>query len=514
MFALLGSAERIHFKFYLSSENKTPSQTVIVVLPKRNKFASEKKEFVKRYIFIIFIVLALSAQGAAVRIFGNAKDYAGSELIFYKYSDRITFIKEQVFTLNIDTAGNFDTSADFEDITYVFGEFGVYHAYFYAEPGESYELILPERDERSEGDLFNPYYTPEEIQIGIKNLTKTDLNYLIIDFDYYYFRYLDIKYLEVYGNGLSSDVDTFINNINAKYADITNTYFNDYKKYRIAALKNIATQKKFESALAYSYFTKNPVLYDNPAYMDLFNNIYQNYFDKYLTSPNGALLYAVINYGHSISRLKKLLNQHLEFKTPQFRELVILKGLNDSFSSNNMAWLPLLLTLDSVHLSTVYPVHKIIAQNIADNILSLAKGTVAPPFELPDTSGEIRKLNDYRGKYVYLQYANTRSYTSQMEFPLVKNLYDRYKGVCIFVTILTDEDREAAKQYIKENGLAWNFLFTEINSPVISTYKVAAYPTYYLINTFGNLLMSPAPAPSENFETGFFKIVGDEVEKK
>ncbi len=483
-------------------------------MPKRNKFATDKTEFVRRYIFILFIVFAFYAQGENVRIFGNARDYAGSELIFYKYSDRITFIKEQVFTLKIDSNGDFDVSANFDEITYVFGDFGVYHAYFYAEPGGVYELVLPQFDEKDEKDIFNPYFSPEEVHLGIKNLKKTDLNYLIIDFDYFYFRYLDMRYLDVYAEGLSSDVDTFITNINIRYKDVDNQYFNEYKKYRIAALKDFATQKQYETALVYAYFTKEPVLYDNPAYMDLFNNIYADYFDEYLTGPNGSILYAIINYGHSISRLKKLLNQKIEFKTPQFRELVILKGLNDAFANKNLQWLPLLLTLDSVHLSTRFPMHQKIAQNIADNVLSLAKGTIAPPFELPDTAGNLKSLHDCRGKYVYLHFANTTSYTSQTEFGLIKNLYERYKGVCIFITVLTDEDQEAAKEFIRENDLKWDFLFTEINSSVISTYNVTAYPTYYLIDTFGTLIMSPAPSPSENFETYFFKIAGGTEEEK
>jgi hypothetical protein len=60
----------------------------------------------------------------------------------------------------------------------------------------------------------------------------------------------------------------------------------------------------------------------------------------------------------------------------------------------------------------------------------------------------------------------------------------------------------------------WNFLFTEINSSIISTYKVSAYPTYYLLDVYGNLLMSPAPSPSEDFETAFFKIAGDKIPRK
>lgn len=469
---------------------------------------------IKKILLISFIVTALYSHAAEVRVYGNAKAYGGNNLIFYKYSDRITFVKEQLFTLKIEHNGDFDTTFSVDETTYVFGEFGVYHAYFYAEPGNTYEIILPDFAEKEEKDIFNPYFTPEEIHIGIKNMNKTDLNYLIMDFDYYYFRYVDLNFLDVYAEGLQSDVDTFINNINERYKDTSNQYFNDYKKYRIAALKNIATQQQYETALVYAYYTKEPVLYDNPAYMDLFNNIYADYFDEYLTGPNGATLYAIINYGHSISRLKKLMNQNLEHKSPQFRELVILKGLNDSFANKNMPWLPLLLTLDSVHLSTKFPIHQKIAQNIADNILSMAAGTVAPPFELPDTAGNIKKLFDMRGKYVYLHFANTTTYTSQIEFGLIKNLYERYKGICIFITVLTDEDKEAAKKFIRDNKCEWDFLFTEINSSVISTYKVSTYPTYFLIDPHGTLLMSPAPSPSENFETSFFKIAGGMIDGK
>lgn len=469
---------------------------------------------VKRYIFILLIITGYALQCAPVRIYGNAKDYIGSNIIFYKYSDRITFIKEKLFTIEIDSNGNFDVLTDLSEITYVFAQFGVYHAYFYAEPGDSYQLILPEFAEKGPEDIFNPFFSPEQIHIGIKQMEKTDLNYLIMDFDYYYFKYLDLNFLDVYAAGLKTDVDTFINNINNHYKDNDNQYFQNYKKYRIAALKNITTQKKYETALVYAYFTKGEILYDNPAYMDLFNNIYNNYFDEYLTGPNGAYLYAVINYGHSISRLKKLMNQNIAHKSAQFRELVILKGLNDSFANKNMPWLPLLLTLDSLHLSTKFPEHQKIAQNIADNVLSMAQGTVAPPFELPDSDGNMYKLYDYRGKYVYLHFANTQTYSSQIEFALIKNLHERYKGICIFTTILTDTDIDAAKLFIQKNALEWNFLFTEVNSPVINTYNISSYPTYFLIDTYGNLLMSPAPSPSENFESHLFKIADGKIPKK
>lgn len=460
-----------------------------------------------KIIIYILLFLFLSLYSVATVIKGNAKEYADNEIIFYRYKDRITFLKEEVFRLKIDSVGNFESSFEIDDVTYVFGEFGIYHAYFFVEPNNVYEIILPPFAKKDKKDLFNPFFSPEKVHIGIKNLKNTDLNYLIIDFDYYYNRYHDLKLLDIYSKGLNGDIDTFINEINVRYEYAQNNYFKTYKKYRIAALKNLATQKQYEKALVYAYFTKDSILYDNPAYMDLFNNIYSNYFDKYLVSKNGPYLYAVINYGHSIRRLNMLLSEHFELRNKQFRELVILKGINDSFANKNISWLPLLLTLDSLHISTDFPQHKIIAQNIADNTLSLAKGTIAPPFALPDTNGNIIELFNLRGKYVYLHFANTETYSSQTEFELIKRIYERYKGYCTFVTVLTDNDHQAANKFMKENDYNWTYLFTEINSETINNYNVSSYPTYYFISPTGTLLLSPAPSPIDNFENYLFEVI-------
>lgn len=473
------------------------------------------REYLRKILLCSLCLLLLSASSVyATHVFGNAKEYANSELVFYRYQDRITYMKEEVFRLKVDAEGNFDANFGVDRITYLFAEFGVYYVYFYAEPDGNYEIVLPEYVERTNAELFNSYFEPTEMHLGIKNMKETDLNYLIMDFDYYFNRYYNLKMEELYINGLKTDVDTFINNINARYKKYNNTYFQQYRRYRIAALKEMVTKREYESALVYSYYSNKEILYDNPAYMDLFNSIYNNYFDNYLVSPGGADLYRVITYGHSISLLHKLIGSNPKHKRKQFRELVMLKGLNDAFANDNLQWLPLLLTLDSLYITTEYPIHQQIAQNIADNSLTMAKGTVALPFELPDTIGNMMSLNDFKGKYLYLQFANTQTYSSAAEFDVLKRVYNRYKGLCIFVTILTDSDKEKAKKFIADNSLNWTFLFADVNSKVISDYKVRAYPTYYLIDPKGILVMSPAPSPAENFEKYLFKIIENQKRKK
>ncbi|MBO7481381.1 MAG: TlpA family protein disulfide reductase [Bacteroidales bacterium] len=472
-------------------------------------------KYLRKILLCSLCMLLLSLSSVyATHVFGSAKDYANSEIIFYRYQDRITYMKEEVFRLKVDVDGNFESDFGIDRITYIFAEFGVYYVYFYAEPDGNYELLLPEYVERTNAELFNSYFEPTEMHLGIKNMKDTDLNYLIMDFDYYFNRYYNLKMEELYINGLKTDVDTFINNINARYKKYNNAYFQQYRRYRIAALKEMVTKREYESALVYSYYSNKEILYDNPAYMDLFNSIYNNYFDNYLVSPGGADLYRVITYGHSISLLHKLIGSNPKHKRKQFRELVMLKGLNDAFANDNLQWLPLLLTLDSLYITTEYPIHQQIAQNIADNSLTMAKGTVALPFELPDTVGNMMKLSDFRGKYLYLQFANTQTYSSAAEFDVLKRVFNRYKGLCIFVTILTDSDKEKAKKFIADNSLNWTFLFADVNSKVISDYKVRAYPTYYLIDPKGILVMSPAPSPAENFEKYLFKIIENQKRKK
>lgn len=469
---------------------------------------------IRNILLYMLLLLSLPAIDTyATHVYGTAKEYANSELIFYRYQDRITYIKEEVFRLKIDSEGKFEADFGVDMVTYIFAEFGIYYVYFYAEPNGNYELILPEYIEKTDGDLFNPYFQPTEMQLGIKGMKNTDLNYLIMDFDYYYNRYFDLKMEELYINGLKSDVDTFINNINARYKKYDNPYFQQYRRYRMAALKNMATKSEYESALVYSYYSNKDILYDNPAYMDLFNSIYHNYFDNYLVSPGGADLYRVITYGHSISLLHKLIGSNPKHKRKQFRELVMLKGINDAFGNDNLQWLPLLLTLDSLYITTEYPIHQQIAQNIADNSLTMAKGTVALPFELPDTLGNMMSLTDFRGKYLYLQFANTQSYSSAAEFDVLKRIYDRYKGLCLFVTILTDTDKDKARKFIASKSLNWTFLFAKANDKVLSDYKVSAFPTYYLIDPYGMLVMSPAPSPTENFEKYLFKIIENKKKK-
>lgn len=458
-------------------------------------------------ILILLLCLFSSAVGisAEAYVYGRDQSYSGESFDFYTYSDPITKTPVLLGSLSVMGDGTFKGSIKIEETSYVYFEPGIFHLYFYAEPGETYQLILPPNVEKTKAEKLNPYWQPEFIHVGIKGMKKTDLNYLIMDFDYFFELYLEDNLLSLVAEGKNSDVDDFIKEIDAAYPSGGNLYFESYKKYSYAMLRHIAYERK-TSEVSFKYFKGDSVCYNNTAYTALFDKIYKNYLDDQLLEPIGPLVYRDIVYGHSIKSLKKSLSFKIDLRNEQLKEMVILKGIHDAFYNTNFAWTPLLLTLDSLCIVTKYHKHREIGQYIADKVLTMAAGTLSPLFKLVDMEGDTVSLRDFRNDFIYLSFIDTEAYTCRQELDLLKVLHDKHGNYFKIVSIVTDDNVTKAKHYLNQKGYDWVFLFTGGDESVAKKYKAVAYPSYYLIGPMNELILSPAPTPLEGFERVFFSI--------
>jgi hypothetical protein len=66
--------------------------------------------------------------------------------------------------------------------------------------------------------------------------------------------------------------------------------------------------------------------------------------------------------------------------------------------------------------------------------------------------------------------------------------------------MVVDGDREYLRALVKRNGYEWRFIVVDRESVLLDEYRILTYPTYYLVGRQGELIMSPAPAPSENID--------------
>ncbi len=487
-------------------------------------------------VYSFWLPITANCYAQNVTIKGNAPSYIGDEFIFYTYSDLITFTDKELCRCNVQNNSDFLCSFSLSNTVKTFIHLGVYKGIIFTEPNTTYEIILPDKKEKTIADKLNPYFEETEVYFGIlscetaltekfpidayseattrvnpepatiKGKKENELNYLIREFDDLYDDYLNDNFLIIYLKAYGSDVDTVINKIDSLFSWAENDYFNNYKKYKFAFMRHLAYQRNVKYVTK-DYFLNQPVLYNNIAYMDLFVQLYDNYFSFYSKTEDGKRIFVDIAYAKSFYDLKETLNNNLALANDTFKELVILKGLHDAFYSDNFPKRAILQTLDSVRIQSTIPQHKQIAVNIKKKVTQLMKGTDAPEFELFDKNSLPVSLSQFKGKYVYLNFCTTLSFTCKQELELLNKLQEKYKEILEIITISTDEDFKKTIDYFNEHNYIWTFLHYANEPEVLKKYKIKVFPTYYLIDPDGKLIMSTAPSPDENFELYFFKIL-------
>ncbi|MBE9467226.1 MAG: redoxin domain-containing protein [Bacteroidetes bacterium] len=460
-----------------------------------------------KFLIIFFLLFAINLHSQNVTIKGNAPSHAGDSLIFYTYSDLITYKEKKVCECKVCQNGDFLFKLEIENTKYIFAPLGVYKVVLFVEPDSTYEIVLPEKSKKSIPDKLNPFFEKSEYYVGIINKTPADLNFLIRDFDYIYEDYLAKNFYGIYHQSYNKEIDSLISSIDSLFSRYNNQYFVNYKKYKFAFLKFLSFQRDVKYVTKY-YFSNQPLLYNNIAYMDLFNQLYQNFFSDYINTKEGERLFSDIAYAKSPFYIKKTLDNNLAFANDDnLKDLVILKGLLDAFSNNDFPSSSLFYTLDSVKISTNINENKIIATNIKKEVTQLRSGFNAPKFELYNSDSVLKNLNNYKGKYVYLNFITTLSFTCKQDLELLKKLDEEKDDKLVILTISIEDNFSDCIKYFKENAYDWDLLHVGNQPDVLKKYKIKTTPMYYLINPSGKLSMCPAYSPREHFEHYFSKMI-------
>lgn len=146
--------------------------------------------------------------------------------------------------------------------------------------------------------------------------------------------------------------------------------------------------------------------------------------------------------------------------------------------------------------------------------LNLAPGHEAPDFKLPDSSGVLHKLSDYRGKIVYLDFWGTWCYPCIQEIPDALLLQEKYKEKpVVFLYVALEYDSTAIanwKRFIAGQDERFGTLLNnkpfpgvhlvaekQIRNESISNYKINFAPTHVLIDQQGKIVDARAKSSDE-----------------
>jgi peroxiredoxin len=271
-------------------------------------------------------------------------------------------------------------------------------------------------------------------------------------------------------------------------------------------LKLLANRQRVQS-LSDEYFNNHPVLYCNTAYADLFNQVFDKYFLFFGRTSQGQKLFNDVNEAASYQALRETLSANNNFSNDTLTELVILKQIHDEYYGSQFSRAGLLKILDTLVVSTRIAEHRRIAGIIRHKITRLQPGFEPPAFELLDTDGNLVRLSDYKGKYVYLNFCTCQSYACLNEFNMLAQLYQRHKDRIAIITISTDPMEEVLRKFLAKNKYDWKFLHYDKQPGILKEYDIRAFPTYFLIGPDGKLIHSPAASPAEYFEQRLFEVM-------
>ncbi|HOG20816.1 MAG TPA: TlpA disulfide reductase family protein [Salinivirgaceae bacterium] len=465
--------------------------------------------------FLLFASIILHSQTNPTIVRGCHKTFANQKITITAEDDFITGTPKVLYSTVADKNGCFSAKLNLTEIAELKIIFGKFIGLLYAEPERDYDLLLPEFENKTIVDSLNPYFEPVGFYFKIKNPVLPELTDVIANFDNIFNQFLNQYFLHIsLSRYYDTQIDTLPAFIDSLFSDVTHQYFIDYKNYSIASLYALTLVKNHQTTIK-DYFSHKQILYNNPAYADLFNELFKDYLPYYADTRQGKRLVADIAKAKSYSFAMETLGNNPLLTDSTFRELVLIKSIHDALSMEQLPISSCFQTLDSIKIYTKSDIHKDIIDNIKQKTMNLAIGTKIPPFELVDVDGNTVKTRDLQGKYVYLNFINIKSFTADEELKALKFLYKKYQDKLRIVTVATGAgNMPLISKVFRDNNYEWLLLDGTNDDEILDKYKVVASPTCYLISSELRFILSPSPAPNNHFEFYFIKELREERIRK
>ena len=128
------------------------------------------------------------------------------------------------------------------------------------------------------------------------------------------------------------------------------------------------------------------------------------------------------------------------------------------------------------------------------------EGKACPNFDhYINYNGSRTSLNDFRGKYIYIDLWATWCTPCRAEIPHLKRLENEFKGEnIIFVSISIDKKSayKAWKTMIETKNMSGTQLFSNGDKQFIQNLKVNSIPRFVIVDPKGNIINAEAPRPS------------------
>jgi hypothetical protein len=469
---------------------------------------------ISAFLLSLFLSVSQIPQNGNVTIYGTNKDYAGKELEFYIYKERVFNTQESVAKIKVDDNGTFSINFSIVDTKCIYCQTPLYLTYIYAEPGKSYRVELPPATAKSEENINNPFFSPPQwhiLPITEENSEKPELNAAINNFDQQFDPFQDNQLLLYYDPQHNREkLDSFELVVNKLPLPENKEFFQTYRLYKLAVLGLINTQFDYKD-LYRKYIKNKTAMPDVPSWWEFFNLYFDGYFNSLSVKKEYSELYSLVGKGQYYA-LNLLLKADSALQNNQLREWALIKEIHVGYFRNGLPLTIVNTLCDSLIAETTDKLSISMAEILKKDASALIPGSYPPGEILLNTEGDSLDMGSLRGKYSYIGFCSLDNLGCQKEFEYLKYLYHKHGKFLEFVIIVPESEKDRISAFSYENSIPWKFWYAPNSSSITKNYKIKAYPVFYLLDREGKFIMSPASLPSAGFEQQLFNILKSKKE--
>lgn len=126
-------------------------------------------------------------------------------------------------------------------------------------------------------------------------------------------------------------------------------------------------------------------------------------------------------------------------------------------------------------------------------------GRMSADFTAVDINGREYTLDDFKGKYLYIDIWATWCQPCRQELPYLKALEEQFKGRDItFLSLSADSDKSKWEARIKEGDMTGVQLYLGNNSDFLTAYGISGIPRFILLDRDGRIINSEMTRPSSD----------------
>ncbi|MBR5603957.1 MAG: redoxin domain-containing protein [Bacteroidales bacterium] len=441
------------------------------------------------FLSVLLFLFGNAADSQNVVINGKVNE-ANALVRLLTYNDMLTCEQTLVYETRSDADGNFIIEKNIDDISLAQIAVNLERIEILIKPESSYkiEINIPEHDVNAS------YFERQSPTLKMLEEKDDDLYYqyymsgMIID------DFVMDNFNQLYRGRKLSLLDTLDVQMEKVLGKVKSDYVKENIRYRKAAIQMMINNDNAKKVTE-QYFNKQEVLYSQPAYMNLFQEIFTNYLSSRQFNPSDLRYLLYSTYDKFVSYLKE--KDVFLAENQNLAEIIIAWNLKRMYYEMPDEKAYILDYLKTMGQNTKNQYNRKIIEDILKQIDRLSFNSEAPDFSLKDVNGNVVRLSDFKENMLLVQFVNAVSHMTDYQFELMKDFSNQWQDTIQIVTIATMESFEDYKQVFKEKDYKWTLLNLENEILLLEKYQVMTFPDYVIIGKNGRIGMSPAPSPEQ-----------------